>query len=157
MNELSDFTSQRIEGITREQGLEFSVPLFSQIDGNLWMGGCPVKQAPEYFKFIISLYPWGMYNHADHQVYTEATLFDSNAIPNKDTLDALVAHINTCRKLGPTLVHCQAGLNRSGLLTAMALVAEGMAPRAAIKLLREKRCDAVLCNRSFVSMLTGEP
>ena len=56
---------------------------------------------------------------------------------------------NACRAIGPVLVHCQAGLNRSGLVTALALMRAGRSSKDAIDLLREKRCDAVLCNPAF--------
>jgi len=48
--ELSDFNSHRIEGWAREGGMPFSVPLYSQIDGNLWMSGCPRGSAPERWR-----------------------------------------------------------------------------------------------------------
>lgn len=151
--QLADLTTHRIEGIAREGNIPFSVPLFSHIKDNLWMGGCPVDDVPEHFKFIVSLYPWGQYNHAAHQVYTEATLFDAQTEPDPDVLAALVDHIGTCASLAPTLVHCQAGLNRSGLLTALTLKAGGMSGADAVALLREKRSPAVLCNKTFEAMV----
>lgn len=71
-------------------------------------------------------------------------------------VDAIAAWVNVCRKDGPTLVHCQAGLNRSGLVAARALTLDGMNAADAIALLREKRSPAVLCNRSFESWLTAD-
>ncbi len=50
-------------------------------------------------------------------------------------------------------MHCQAGINRSGLVTALALVEEGMKAVDAIALLRAKRSPAVLCNRAFEQWL----
>jgi protein-tyrosine phosphatase len=47
------------------------------------------------------------------------------------------------------LVHCQAGLNRSGVVTALALINLGYTPTAAIELMREKRSPLVLCNEAF--------
>jgi hypothetical protein len=131
----------------------FEVPLFSNIDGYLWVGGCPVDEAPSRFKFIISLYPWVSYKIHAHQVLTTAYLFDNSERPDLDTLAALVAHVNICRTIDATLVHCQAGLNRSGLVAALALKAGGMSGRDAIDLLRKKRCDSVLCNRTFEAMV----
>jgi protein-tyrosine phosphatase len=64
-------------------------------------------------------------------------------------LNLLVEFTRYAKDLGPTLVHCQAGLNRSGLICALALVADGCAPADAITLLRERRCSAVLCNEAF--------
>jgi protein-tyrosine phosphatase len=54
---------------------------------------------------------------------------------------------------GKTLVHCQAGLNRSGLVAAVALMKLGRTADEAIKLLRDSRSPMVLCNDTFVSQL----
>jgi protein-tyrosine phosphatase len=145
---LADFASHRIEGFVDGHGI-VSTPLFSQIDGNLWMGGCPVVALPMEFQFVLNLYPWGEYETRAHQVSTSAWLFDQAELPDERLLHALAAHVNECRAVGPTLVHCQAGLNRSGLVTALALMKAGRSSKDAIELLREKRCDAVLCNTAF--------
>jgi protein-tyrosine phosphatase len=50
-------------------------------------------------------------------------------------------------------VHCQAGLNRSGLITARALMLRGMSATDAIQLLRKRRDPAVLCNAVFANWL----
>jgi len=155
MNDLADFTTHRIVGFANATGKPFSVPLFTQIDGNLWMGGCPRGKAPEHFKFIVSLYKWEPYKIADHQILTTATMFDSHDLPDEGVLITLAKHVNEARKVGPTLVHCQAGLNRSGLITALALMESGMSASEATRLLREKRCDQVLCNPIFFAWLLG--
>ena len=153
---LADLTTHHIEGIARMGNKPFRVSLFSHIDGNLWTGGCPIEKAPEHFHFIISLYPWGIYNHAEHQVYTEATLYDSHGVPDEKMLNVLADYVNLCRASAPTLVHCQAGLNRSALVAGFALVKGGMSPRNAIDLLRNRRCDAVLCNGAFERWLLAQ-
>ncbi len=153
--ELSDFTSHHIEGIAREGNIPFSVPLYSQIDGNLWMSGCPRGSVPEQFKFVISLYPWEHYAVLEHQIITQAQLFDSADVPDEGVLLAIARYVNEARKVAPTLVHCQAGLNRSGLITALALIESGATADEAITLLREKRCLAVLCNKAFEGWLKG--
>ena len=149
MTELADLTSHRIEGIARMGNIPFSVPLLSQIDGNLWTGGCPVSAVPTEFKYIVSLYPWGRYRRHDHQVYTETKLFDGEDGVDEARVILLAEYVNLCRARGMTLVHCQAGLNRSSLVAATALILGGMAPAKAIQLLREKRSVAVLCNPEF--------
>lgn len=155
--ELADLNTHRIEGIARMGNKVFSVPLFSHVEGNLWQGGCPVDEAPKDVKFIVSLYPWGIYNHGEHQIYLEATLFDGEDVPDRAMLDFLADYVNRCKRLGKTLVHCQAGLNRSALVVAYAMIKEGMRPQDAIALLREKRSDAVLCNEHFERWLEGLP
>ena len=51
------------------------------------------------------------------------------------------------------LVRCQAGLNRSGLVTAMVLIQAGLGASQAIGLIRARRGPATLFNRSFVGWL----
>lgn len=152
-NQLADLTTHHIEGIAREGNVPFKVSLFSQIDGNLWSGGCPVRIAPEHFKFIFCLYKWEPYEVHDHQVFMRLTMFDHGEVPDRTLLNALADMVNLARATGPTLVHCQAGLNRSGLVTALALIRGGMQPDAAIAKLRQQRCEAVLCNRAFEGWL----
>lgn len=155
MDELTDFTSQHIEGIAREGNKQFSVPLVTQVDENLWQGGCKngVK-LPSFFKHVISLYPWERFSIA-HPLdsFLEVRLYDSGDMPDIAQLYSVAEWINVCRKHGKTLVHCQAGLNRSGLVTALALFLGGMKPVAAIALLRHSRCPAVLCNPVFKKWL----
>lgn len=151
--QLADFASHRIEGFTREGNHVIDVPLFSHIAGNLYVGGCPEGEAPEEFDFIVSMFPWRQYKTHEHQIVTKAYLFDQDSIPNPAKLFVLAAHVNECLKHGKTLVHCQAGLNRSNLVAGLALIEVGMKPQSAIDLLRKQRCDAVLCNKAFEAWL----
>lgn len=149
----ADLKSHHIEGISVHGDVSFDVPLFSHIEGNLWMGGCPVRSAPEKFKYIVSLYPWELYTLAEFQVRTEARLQDILTIPDEEQLYTLARCVNAYKRQGVTLVHCQAGLNRSGLISALALIEEGMKAVDAISLLRAKRSPAVLCNQVFEEWL----
>jgi hypothetical protein len=154
--QLADLTTHHIEGIAREGNKPFSVPLYSQIDGNLWMGGTPATgggAAPEHFKFIFCLYPWESYGLSEHQMHLRIRLFDHGEVPDPDLLAFLADTVSRAASIAPTLVHCQAGLNRSGLVTGLSLIRSGMDADKAIALLREKRCDAVLCNKAFESYL----
>lgn len=74
---------------------------------------------------------------------------DSETVPPAGLLVPLAEHVLAHARQGPTLVHCQAGLNRSGLVAALALILDGMLPAAAIDLLRQHRSPAVLCNPAF--------
>lgn len=152
----ADLTTHHIEGIARMGNKKFFVPLFSHIVGNLYTGGCPVVQAPKDFRFIVCLYPWEPYEIHDHQMRTSIKLYDHGEVPDETTVRILARHVNECCKIGPTLVHCQAGLNRSALVAAVALIETGMKAVDAIALLREKRCDAVLCNQHFERWLVGQ-
>ena len=54
-----------------------------------------------------------------------------------------------------TLIRCQAGMNRSGLITALVLMRANHSAADAIKLLREKRSEVVLFNEHFVDYLVN--
>jgi hypothetical protein len=155
MNELTDFTSHHIEGIAREGNTPFNVPLISQVQDNLWQGGCinGVSLGGK-FKHVISLYPWERFNHGKQlDSFLEVALYDSGTIPDVAQMTSIANWINICRAHGTTLVHCQAGLNRSGLVTGLALVLSGMQSTDAIALLRKSRHSAVLCNKAFEQWL----
>jgi protein-tyrosine phosphatase len=150
---LADFNSERIEGFARMGNTPFSVPLFSEVNNMLWQGGCPVGEAPQEFAYIINLYPWGVYKTNPHQESHIHTMYDSNTVADTRLIEYLADTVNHCRKRGRTLVHCQAGLNRSAFITALALIREGMKADEAVALLRQKRSPAVLCNQAFEKFL----
>jgi hypothetical protein len=64
-----------------------------------------------------------------------------------------VADAETYTVNGALVHNCQAGLNRSGLISALSLIERGWLPGHAIQLLRAKRHDLVLCNKSFEKYL----
>lgn len=51
------------------------------------------------------------------------------------------------------LTRCQAGWNRSGLVTALILIIEGYSAEAAIDLIRRRRTPDALCNHRFERFL----
>ena len=51
------------------------------------------------------------------------------------------------------LSRCQAGWNRSGLITALILIRDGYTPEDAINLIRSKRSPYALCNPRFTHWL----
>lgn len=142
----ADLTSHHIEGFAAHGGAHFCVPLYSQIDGDLWMGGCPVNAVPSEFKTVVSLYPWEEYEHRGH--HAKFWALDSHAIPAR-IFHAAADLAHAMLEVGPVLVHCQAGLNRSSVVTALVLMKRGRTPAQAIELIREKRHQACLCNESF--------
>jgi len=155
LNTSTDFTSHHIEGIAREGNVPFSVPLITPIDEGFWQGGCiDGVSLVGKFKHVISLYPWERYEPGcELDTALTIRLYDSGTVPDPAQLYSVATLVNVCRKLGPTLVHCQAGLNRSGLVAGLALVLGGMEPDAAIQKLRESRSPAVLCNKAFEKWL----
>jgi protein-tyrosine phosphatase len=142
--------------MAREGNTPFSCPLITPIDDMFWQGGCEDGVNLEgHFKHIISLYPWERFNPGGElDSFVEVRLIDGPIVPDVGQLLSLANFINACRAKGRTLVHCQAGLNRSGLVAALALsIGFRMDPKDAIALLREKRSPAVLCNKKFEEWL----
>jgi hypothetical protein len=154
----ADWKSHKIEGYARaaqEQGIPayFSAPLFSHIGGNLWVGGCVNGVTlPDDFRYVVSLYPWEKYTLGPKTERVEIQMYDSHEVDVLGLEHAadLVYHF---MQEGKTLVHCQAGLNRSNLVAAAALMKEGHTADYAINVLREKRSPLVLCNRAFEDYL----
>ena len=54
------------------------------------------------------------------------------------------------------LIRCQAGMNRSGLVTALVLTMAGLTPAQAITLIRRERGESCLFNEHFVEWLIAE-
>ncbi|MEI9907212.1 MAG: hypothetical protein WDO06_04205 [Actinomycetota bacterium] len=54
------------------------------------------------------------------------------------------------------LVRCQAGLNRSGLVTALILIKSGSDPEMVIQKIRERRDSYALCNGEYEEWLLRE-
>lgn len=151
----TDFESHRIQGFAAKGAVD--VPLISHVEGNLWQGGCiGGVLLPEDITHVISLYKWEQYKLHPHQERREITMYDHDAMPDIPQLHQLADLVNTLRDIpgSQVLVHCQAGLNRSGLVTGLSLIKRGMEPQAAINLLRAKRCAMVLCNDVFERWLT---
>lgn len=150
---VADLTTHHIEGIAAHGNTPFRVPLYSQLNDTLWMGGCPPDAGAPEFDTIVCLYPWEPYQLADHQVFVQAKLFDGTEVPDIRRLVQLAGAVTTAATVGKTLVHCQAGLNRSGLVAALALMLSGATAVEAIDVLRAARSPAVLCNPHFENFL----
>lgn len=155
-----DPTVQRLTGTTAHGYHPFDVPYISEIVPGLWQGGCTTGLAlPHFIDHLVSLYPWERYktfHELKSELYVRA--YDSlDGGPERIQITHLAEWVNHCRDTGNVLVHCQAGLNRSSLVVAVALMEEDPTrrPLDVIKLLREQRSPAVLCNPSFEAMVLG--
>lgn len=140
---------------------------WNEIIPGLWQGGhvYRVNGLPFHtdltgqgFEFVVSLHTesWMTKSvpgpEAEHLVYEipDGPVFADD----EETLHDLAEQVNAAVDLGmKTLVRCQAGYNRSGLIVAMALIKRGYQPADAIALLREKRSSWALCNPRFVDYL----
>lgn len=153
--DLLDPLLSRLEGVTAHGDLPFDVPVMSWIEGDLWQGACAADMLlPAPILHLVSLFAEDRYV-VHHRLHTHLTITMADAVGevDGDQVVAIASWINACRAAGPTLVHCQAGLNRSSLVIAAALMLEGVAAADAIDLLRRRRSPAALCNPSFEAWL----
>jgi protein-tyrosine phosphatase len=166
-----NFTQHRIRGYVPHAAMrglppDLDVPLISRVDltddtaapieGDLWQGGCKMGvRLPDGFDFVLSLYPWERYLLTDGCERLEVRMYDAldQGFEQVDELSGILA--SRLRDGDTVLVHCQAGLNRSGLLAAATLVKLGFLPAEAIARLRSARSPLVLCNEAFENWIAG--
>jgi len=157
MTEFADLDSHPIRGYYPPTGQAISLPLVSEILHPLYMGGCiDGVRLDDSYDVVYSLYPWEKYALGPTTERVEVQMYDSNVVETEvvhDVADQVVAAFRAGRK---TLVHCQAGINRSGMVTALALMKMGRSVEEAIALLRERRGEIVLVNVDFVRWLHAQ-
>jgi len=143
--------------------------LYSEIAPNLFMGGTAdedvIHQAVAYnkartdlpFDVIITMYAWA--NPADWRVQEFRYGIYDSAIADID-LDRLKQAVefgyNRWLSGDRVLVRCQAGLNRSGLVTALIMMSTGLDAETAIEQIRKNRADIALFNNNYVEWLMSE-
>lgn len=141
-------------------------PLFSEILPNLFMGGTDdddVIHIPARiynrrnelpFDAIVTMYEYARPAFGGVQEFRYAVPDAAMDNINLDRLRDAVEFAHARWKAGDrVLIRCQAGLNRSGLVTALVLIKEGHLPIDAINLLRAKRDRDALCNQDFAEWL----
>jgi protein tyrosine/serine phosphatase len=151
--------------ISPKGGYGHNNDLWSEILPGLWMGGTSdhatlgqQDSKPEitnlHFDTVATLYAsalpvdWyvkelrlGFYDH------------DQVDIDQHD-LDQLVTSLYSDWQAGKrVLIRCQAGWNRSGLITGLVLMREGFSAEEAIDLIRRMRSPNALCNSTFEQYL----
>jgi protein-tyrosine phosphatase len=153
----TDPQTRRMVGVATHGMTPFDVPYISEISENIWQGGCADGMvAPEFLDVVVSLYPWEKYELSPRQDRWEYKMYDSTrqGFDQVEEIASLVADFALTNT--KVLVHCQAGLNRSSLIVARALMLlDGLTGQEAIDLIREKRSPACLCNPSFSAWLQG--
>lgn len=106
------------------------------------------------FDCVITMYAWA--NPTDWGV--EEIRY---GIPDSDINDANIKKLLDIAYWGyqrwlsgeKVLIRCQAGLNRSGLITSLILIMDGLFPMSAVNLIREKRTPFALFNKNYVTWL----
>ena len=141
-------------------------PLFSEIVPNLFMGGTDDLDVIHYaqnsyakrkdlpFDAIVTMYAWA--RPADWSVQEfrygvpDASI---NEIDLSRLREAVDFGYNRWQSGDRVLIRCQAGLNRSGLVTALILIRSGITAEEVIKMIREKRDEYALYNEEYVAFL----
>lgn len=145
----------------------YNEPLWSEVIDGLWQGGTADHDiydrlakpmiTPKEFDTVITMYAYA--NPVDWFVKEmRYGVWDSNMNDFAvEELFEIVRFAHTEWKKGKkVLIRCQAGWNRSGLITALVLMREGMEARKAINLIREKRSKYALKNQVFTEWLLKE-
>lgn len=144
--------------------------LWSEILDGLWQGGTADDDTTVYFRnsggvarpgidkddfdFVTTLYAHAMpvdwfVKEIRFGVYDS----DMSDFDPAETFE-IVRMTHTAWKRGDkTLIRCQAGLNRSGFITALVLIRDGWDAQAAIDLIRRERSGYALFNEHFVAWL----
>ena len=140
--------------------------LFTEISPNLFMGGTEDSDVIHYpqlnkaarvdlpFDSIITMYAWA--RPADWRVQEFRY-----GIPDARIEDIELRRLKQAVEFGynqwlsgdRVLVRCQAGLNRSGLVTALILMSTGLDAESAIELIRTNRGEHALCNSEYEDWL----
>jgi len=144
-------------------------PLYSEVAPNLFMGGTDDNatidhpQELQYFEggntfdCVVTLYAWAA--PANWGVEERRFGFpDANIIEEYiPTILELAQWAHSKWAAGKKVnIRCQAGLNRSGLVTALTLMISGLSADEAIDTLREKRSTYALCNGEYEHWLLTE-
>lgn len=153
-------------------GDKHNLPLYSEILPNLWQGGTydNDKVGDKHHQFDIptisriefdSVYTFYAFaNPVDWMVKEyRYGYYDSpdTEFPIEE-FKRIVINAHADWKRGErVLIRCQAGLNRSGIITALVLIREGYSPSEAIQLMRDKRHYLVLFNEEFEQWLLKQP
>jgi hypothetical protein len=144
---------------------DYDLPLRSEILPNLWMGGTDYKDRTEDgmampyitiddFDSVYTFY--GSANPVDWFVEEYRFAFlDSEREPldiSKLKRAVLMAYEDWSSGKR-VLIRCQAGLNRSGIVTALVLMRSGLTAQESIDLIRKARDPQCLYNKHFVKFL----
>jgi hypothetical protein len=122
-----------------------------KIADNLWIGGNPVDAMR--YQYIIAVNKAPTYHIPNGTMAIVYPFDDAAWMPDLTKLHELAETVNRFTSMGPTLVHCSAGLNRSALVIALALIKRGMTPGDAIEHIRAERGADALHNETFTEWL----
>lgn len=121
-----------------------------EIVSGVWQSGSP--QPGEHWDAVIDLD--GSAPPLEGIAFYVHWLIEDGPAPERAILVALADLVNDLRRARKrVLIHCAGGINRSGLLSAAALMRDGMSATEAIETVRSRRPGA-LNNPEFVRLLS---
>ena len=137
-----------------------SVDSSNEIVANLWIGRLDIEPADAFeagFQVVVMLEEVTRNEVRPPRggLFLSWPIEDSDEeLPDEDTLELVVDLVaRSIRAERPTLITCMGGLNRSGLVAAMALCRLGRSPDEAIELVRAARGPYALGNELFEERL----
>lgn len=144
--------------------------LWSEVVPGLWQGGTADNDTvhtarsraghaqpaitPKDFDTVVTLYAWAQ--PVDWFVKEIRLGFwdaGTESMPVPEIMQAAFLAYQDWAEGKKVLIRCQAGLNRSGLVTALVLMMAGYAAEEAIQTIRETRSRYALCNDDFEKWL----
>ena len=137
-----------------------NLPILSHIQDNLYVGVSPAYWPAgeiNFFSTVFNLFVFEEYLLVKGQIRHDIRMYDDNSFLNRDALEKIARQVVAAYKAGPTLVHCQMGINRSNLIAGLALIQDKMPANDAILLLRAKRSEYALTNPVFEAFLRTYP
>lgn len=114
----------------------------------LSLGGCLTNY--QDFDYVICLTPDVVSHNRTGMPTFYLPFNDTRQLPSERLVTDAVDVVGWCMRRGNTLVHCNAGVNRSAMIVALWMVnVTGMSPLNAIQHLRAVRSQSVLSNETF--------
>jgi protein-tyrosine phosphatase len=157
---ISDPRIRRLRAFSNFGMMPLRMPFMTEVTPNLWHGGVePGLILPDFISYKLSLFPALDYELLPTVNELRYVRMHDSLDQDLDQITELAEWVNERRLLGTVFVHCQAGLNRSSLVVAKALILAGDAAtgREAIDLIRAKRDEACLCNPLFEDWVLSQP
>lgn len=149
-------------GTGRATKMPLCAEAWNEVTPGLWQGGHDVRSQSatacvvgDDFDLVVSLTTRPGYGPADGVEHVVARMADAGIDPaTADRLDELAAVVaGAVVDNQRVLVRCSGGLNRSGLVVALALVRAGSDVDSAMALVRAARGPWALTNPGFVAHL----
>lgn len=130
---------------------------WAEVAPGLWMGGNRWPPTAARFDAILSLgYREKAIDGIPCTDQLQWVIADAERPPPAGGLAECVAWVLDRWQSGKrVLVRCELGLNRSGLVVGLALVASGMSGDAAISAIRNARSSFALSNKTYAAMVRG--